>query len=88
MSAGAAAALTTPLDVVKTKLQTQGQHCVSSIPVAGVKRYRSVRGTIKSIMREEGWVGFTRGVLPRTLYFLPGSAIGWGTYEYIKSVIN
>ena len=79
LSAGLAAALTTPLDVIKTRIQTQGG--VDSRPSSRIK-YASIIDTIAELRKERG--SFWRGVLPRTLFFLPSAAFSWATYEYVK----
>jgi hypothetical protein len=74
-----AAALTNPLDVAKTRLQTQSD--------TGVY-YNGMRDVISHIKRTEGWTGFTRGIIPRMIFFSMAAGIQWGTYEYIKYEIS
>lgn len=79
----AAAALTTPIDVIKTILQTKGES--SSLEV------RNVNGTsdaIKLILKNDGYKGFFRGWKPRVLTHMPSTAVCWTTYEYFKWVIG
>ncbi|KAL8213910.1 hypothetical protein R6Q57_003359 [Mikania cordata] len=79
-AAGAlAAAVTTPLDVVKTQLQCQG--------VCGCDRYvnGSVKDVLKTIVRKDGYRGLFRGWTPRMLFHAPAAAICWSTYEAGKS---
>ncbi|XP_030926239.1 uncharacterized protein LOC126692462 [Quercus robur] len=79
-AAGAlAAAVTTPLDVVKTQLQCQG--------VCGCDRFSncSIRDVINSIVRKDGYHGLMRGWVPRMLFHAPAAAICWSTYEASKS---
>ncbi|KAK1383856.1 protein MITOFERRINLIKE 1, chloroplastic [Heracleum sosnowskyi] len=66
-----AATLTTPLDVVKTRLMTQ----VRTDAAAGVS------ATLKQIMMEEGWVGFTQGMGPRIVHSACFSALGFFAFE-------
>lgn len=70
------ASLTTPLDVVKTRLMT-------SEAAAGF----SVAETVKQILMEEGWVGFTRGMGPRVLHSACFSAIGYFAFETARLTI-
>lgn len=77
--AGAAAA-TNPLDVVKTRLQTQGE--------VGARRYRGVWDALRSIRVEEGWGGLMRGVRPRVLFHMPAAAVCWTTYEFCKHLMD
>ncbi|CAL9184935.1 unnamed protein product [Musa hybrid cultivar] len=76
---GLAAAITTPLDVVKTQLQCQG--------VCGCDRYSSssINEVIRAILRCDGYAGLMRGWKPRMLFHAPAVAICWSTYEAMKS---
>ncbi|XP_047317323.1 mitoferrin-like [Impatiens glandulifera] len=79
-AAGAlAAAVTTPLDVVKTQLQCQG--------VCGCDRFRngSISDVIGTIVKKDGYRGLLRGWMPRMLFHSPAAAICWSTYEAGKS---
>ncbi|XWS15243.1 hypothetical protein CRYUN_Cryun35bG0078000 [Craigia yunnanensis] len=58
-----AASLTTPLDVVKTRLMTQ----VHGNKVAAAM-YSGIYATVKQILKEEGWIGLTRGMGPRVVH--------------------
>ncbi|KAK6935679.1 Mitochondrial substrate/solute carrier [Dillenia turbinata] len=78
-AAGAlAAAVTTPLDVVKTQLQCQG--------VCGCDRFSSgsIRDVLGTIVRKDGYRGLMRGWAPRMLFHAPAAAICWSTYEAAK----
>ncbi|KAM1789965.1 hypothetical protein ACFX12_034071 [Malus domestica] len=68
------ASITTPLDVVKTRLMTGA-------------RQGGVSGTVKQIITEEGWVGFTRGVGPRVLHSACFSALGYFAFETARLAI-
>lgn len=75
-----AAGITTPLDVVKTLLQTRG--------LAESEEIRSVRGLFNAaaiIKRQFGWAGFLRGMRPRIISTMPSTAICW--YVSIVSII-
>ncbi|GKV06103.1 hypothetical protein SLEP1_g18033 [Rubroshorea leprosula] len=79
-AAGAlAAAITTPLDVVKTQLQCQG--------VCGCDRFSSssIGNVIETIVKKDGYRGLMRGWIPRMLFHAPAAAICWSTYEASKS---
>lgn len=67
-----------PLDVIKTRLQTQGslQH----------KRYSGILQCAKMVYAEDGVMGFSRGLVPRMLYLCPSAAITFSLYEIFKSV--
>lgn len=67
-----AAGITTPLDVVKTLLQTRG--------MAQNDEIRSARGLFNAaaiIKRQFGWIGFLRGMRPRIISTMPSTAICW-----------
>ncbi|KAJ7959886.1 Mitochondrial carrier protein [Quillaja saponaria] len=79
-AAGAlAAAITTPLDVVKTQLQCQG--------VCGCDRFKSgsISDVFQAIVKKDGYRGLIRGWIPRMLFHAPAAAICWSTYEAGKS---
>jgi hypothetical protein len=82
VAGGFAAALTTPMDVIKTMLQTRGS--------ASDAELRSVNGFIagcRLMYRREGLRGFFKGVKPRVVTTIPSTAICWSAYEASKWVI-
>uniref|UniRef100_A0A7N0UTA5 Mitochondrial carrier protein n=1 Tax=Kalanchoe fedtschenkoi TaxID=63787 RepID=A0A7N0UTA5_KALFE len=79
------ASITTPLDVVKTRLMTQVRG--DAVGKAAEVVYGGVRQTVKQILMEEGWVGFTRGMGPRVLYSGCFSAIGYFAFETARLAI-
>lgn len=79
VAGGFAAGLTTPMDVIKTILQTRG---TSSDP-----QVRNVSGFMegcKLLYRREGFRGFFKGVRPRVVTTMPSTAICWSAYEFSK----
>ncbi|XP_071732042.1 protein MITOFERRINLIKE 1, chloroplastic [Rutidosis leptorrhynchoides] len=72
------ASLTTPLDVVKTRLMTQ----INTEAVA-----LGVSQTVKQILKEEGWIGFTQGMGPRVVHSACFSAIGYFAFETARLTI-
>ena len=78
MAGGAAASITTPFDVVKTRLQTEG---VQSRAQYGTKGAFSV---MRHIIETEGVSALTRGMMPRVMYHVPAAAICFTTYEICK----
>ncbi|QDS71268.1 hypothetical protein FKW77_000910 [Venturia effusa] len=72
VAGGFAAALTTPLDVIKTLLQTRG--------TARDMELRNVNGLVeaaKIIRSRNGYRGFFRGLKPRIVTTVPSTAICW-----------
>lgn len=77
LAGGVAAAVTTPLDVIKTLLQTRGT--VSDPEIRNANGLLEAARIIKS---RNGWGGFFRGLRPRILQTMPSTAICW----YVHSV--
>lgn len=80
LAGGVAAAATTPLDVVKTLLQTRGSSTDAEI--------RHARGLFEAagiIWRREGAKGFFRGMKARVVTAAPSTAICWSAYEVAKA---
>ena len=67
-----AAGFTTPLDVIKTLLQTKG-----TVEDAEIRSTRSLYKAASIIKREYGWKGFFRGLRPRIITTMPSTAICW-----------
>jgi len=70
---GVAAAITNPLDVVKTRLQTQ--------PGGAERMYAGVLDCMRRVVREEGWAALGRGVGARVAWVAPSSAIVLAVFE-------
>lgn len=81
-----AAVVTQPLDVVKTRLQTQNVWASQSTEVK--VRYSGMLNTMTLIAKEEGMRGFFRGTGPRLLFAAPSAAMCWGTYEVVKLMLR
>lgn len=78
-----AAAVTTPLDVAKTILQTRGS---SADPE--VRNVRGMADASRLIWKREGLKGFSRGLTPRVLTTVPSTALCWLSYEFFKAAIR
>ena len=89
MAGMVAAATTTPLDRVKTFLQTQQlqpacnqgscpQFLTGKPPIATWTRALSI------ILEKEGAAGLFKGMAPRVITHTPAVAISWTTYETVK----
>lgn len=74
-----AAAVTTPLDVAKTMLQTRG---TSHDPE--IRNVRGMSDAFRIIWSRDGFKGFTRGLTPRVLTTVPSSALSWLSYEFFS----
>ncbi|KAG6551858.1 hypothetical protein Mapa_006472 [Marchantia paleacea] len=95
MAGAISAALTTPLDVVKTRLMTQARMGVmgnaAAAPAAAVEAeirakaaaasYQGISSTLKKIWLEEGLTGLTRGMGPRLVHSACFSALGYFAFE-------
>ena len=68
------AAITTPLDVIKTRLQTGSM--VGSPPAVALR-----------IAREEGLAGLYAGIGPRVVYIGPSCALFFVVYEATKEAM-
>jgi solute carrier family 25 iron transporter 28/37 len=88
LAAAGAAVSTHPLDVVKTRLQTQDLLCAKCPKAAQVSaKYEGFSHTVRTIFLEEGVNGFYRGLIPRTMLSIPSAATCWGVYEGVKRVL-
>lgn len=82
-SGAVAAAVTTPLDVAKTLLQTKGN---SSDPA--IRNASGMIDAFRIIKQREGLRGFARGLSPRVLTFMPSNALCWLSYEGFRFFLN
>lgn len=80
VAGGTSAAITTPLDVVKTRimLAEKGTHLAKG----------SIRSTMEHILREEGIRGLFSGIAPRVLWISIGGSIFLGIYEKMRIALN
>ncbi|KAJ1838727.1 S-adenosylmethionine transporter [Coemansia sp. RSA 486] len=80
VAGGTAAALTTPLDVVKTRvmLSTKGM---------GAHEYSGIVSTISRIAQEEGVRALFSGIIPRTIWISVGGFVFLGSYEKAKEIM-
>ncbi|KAF2859576.1 mitochondrial carrier [Piedraia hortae CBS 480.64] len=80
VAGGVAAAATTPLDVVKTLLQTRGASSDAQVRLA-----TGLWSGTRVIWDREGARGFVRGIKARVLMAAPSTAICWSAYEVAKA---
>jgi len=83
IAGGVGGAVTTPLDVAKTLLQTRG---TSQDPE--IRKCRGMGDALRLIWTRHGMKGFSRGLAPRVLTFMPSNALSWVTYEGFKVFFN
>ncbi|OBA21461.1 mitochondrial carrier [Metschnikowia bicuspidata var. bicuspidata NRRL YB-4993] len=82
IAGGIAAALTNPLDCIKTALQTRG--------VSTNAHMRTVDGfasAARVMYQQGGAAAFTRGWRPRIIFNVPSTAISWTAYEMAKELL-
>lgn len=77
ISGGIAAGLTTPLDVLKTRIMLSESSSRISIPKI-----------LKSIYRENGIKGLFAGFVPRVLWITIGGAVFFGVYDLMTNILN
>ncbi|KAG0726431.1 Mitoferrin-1 [Chionoecetes opilio] len=82
---GVAAALTTPLDMCKTVLNTQETSALLHLQQS---RVVGLTGALRTIYLMNGLPGFFKGMHARILYQMPGTAISWSIYELFKHQLS
>ncbi|PSC75043.1 Mitochondrial substrate carrier family B [Micractinium conductrix] len=85
LACGSAAGLvsstaTFPLDLIRRRLQLQGQ--------GGGGRPATFASTFRSVAQREGLRGLYAGILPEYYKVLPGVAIAFMTYEFMKKSLG
>ncbi|KAL4559326.1 hypothetical protein LXL04_031464 [Taraxacum kok-saghyz] len=78
IAGGVSAYLTTPLDVIKTRLQVQGP----------IVRYNGWMDAFRRIWLIEGAKGFFRGSIPRVIWYVPASALTFMAVEFLRDQFN
>ncbi|KAK7934152.1 hypothetical protein WMY93_005048 [Mugilogobius chulae] len=82
-AAGAvSAAVTTPLDVCKTLLNTQENVALDSMNISG--HLSGMVNAFRTVYRLGGMTAFFKGVQARVIYQMPSTAIAWSVYEFFK----
>jgi len=86
----AAAAITTPLDVIKTRVHANARR--SDIPPGLGPFFRKEIGLVKDVfartLKEEGPTAFFKGVVPRVLIISPLFGITMTTYQKFVSLFD
>ncbi len=88
LAGGVGAALTTPLDVVKTRVMLEAKAPVGLSGARASASVLSIPGRLVSIAREEGAGALFRGVVPRTIWISLGGAVFLGVYEAAIDVMH
>ncbi|XAR48638.1 hypothetical protein NMG60_11031520 [Bertholletia excelsa] len=70
-------AITTPLDVIKTRLMVQGS----------ANQYKGISDCVRTIVREEGTFALFKGMGPRVLWIGIGGSIFFGVLERTKQIL-
>lgn len=79
-----AAAVTNPLDVCKTLLNTQEPQLLRELNTTKIV---GMPESLRTVYRVAGFTGFTKGMSARIMFQAPSTAICWATYETIKNII-
>lgn len=77
LSGGLAAVVTTPFDVMKTRLMTASRGLPVSMHMVAV-----------SILRREGPLGLFKGAVPRFFWIAPLGAMNFAGYELAKKAME
>lgn len=80
IAGGVAAALTTPLDVVKTRVMLAERSTALS--------HGSYATAFRIIVRERGLRGLFSGIAPRVTYISVGGCVFLGTYDAVSRFIR
>lgn len=78
ISGGIAAGLTTPLDVIKTRIM---------LAEAGTKN-TTISKVVKSVYRERGFRGLFAGFVPRVMWITIGGAVFFGFYDLTTRLLQ
>lgn len=84
IAAAGAAWITTPLDLVKMRLQVQRSAKHSSTGTATPFQYRHFCQGLTHILSTEGFVGCFRGAVPRCLYHTPTVAVTMVVMSHVR----
>ena len=86
-----ASAITTPLDVAKTLLNTQeecpGASAAKQATLTGRRYVSGLLGAVRTIYDVSGPRGFAKGMSARVCFATPAGAISWCTYETLKHLL-
>ncbi|XP_066967874.1 mitochondrial S-adenosylmethionine carrier protein [Macrobrachium rosenbergii] len=80
VAGGLSAAVTTPLDVAKTRIMLAERE---SVVARG-----SIRNAVQTVYAQQGFSGLFAGVIPRTMWISVGGAVFFGVYEKAKDIVS
>lgn len=83
IAGGVAAAVTTPIDTLKTLLQTRGL-----LKATEATQITGPLTAARFIIRRHGYRGLWAGMTPRILTHMPATAACWTIYEYFKMFLS
>lgn len=83
LAGGIAAAATTPIDTLKTLLQTRGL-----LEASEASKIRGSFSAAQFIVSKRGYRGLWAGMTPRVLAHMPATAACWTIYEYFKMFLS
>jgi solute carrier family 25 citrate transporter 1 len=69
-----------PCDVIKTRLMQQDK--------SSAVRYSGFLDAFRTIWRDEGYLAFYKGFLPRISRIAPGQAITWTVVEQVNKLLS
>eukprot|EP01119_Soliformovum_irregulare_P007288 TRINITY_DN19692_c0_g1_i1.p1 TRINITY_DN19692_c0_g1~~TRINITY_DN19692_c0_g1_i1.p1 ORF type:complete len:302 (+),score=67.74 TRINITY_DN19692_c0_g1_i1:3-908(+) len=82
VATSAACLFTNPAEVVKTRLQLQGE-----LGLSNARPYKGVFDAFSTILRTEGIKGIQKGLIPATAYQFTMNGVRLGTYSVLKSAM-
>ncbi|XP_078269489.1 mitoferrin-1-like [Rhinoraja longicauda] len=86
MAGAVSAAVTTPLDVCKTLLNTQESLALNSLNISG--HLSGMANAFRTVYRLGGIPAYFKGAQARVIYQMPSTAIAWSVYEFFKYFIS
>lgn len=85
VAGGVSAAITTPLDVCKTLLNTQESSALNKL---NESRITGIRNAIQTVYAMQGIRGFFKGLCARIVYQMPSTALSFSVYEMFKHYLK
>jgi len=81
LSGAVSQTITYPLDVLRRRMQVTGLKSLGY-------EYKNTFSAIQSIIKNEGYLGFYKGLIPNLLKVSPSIGVSFVTYEFIKGLLN